>query len=102
MKIIHQNGYTIDELAMYRLTIYKNLVDCGKDLVNAMEKFNIEPDASINREFVQFIQDYRVDPDPNIPVDPRLGTAIVSLWKDPCISRVMEHQVKFYLMDSAP
>lgn len=102
MKIIHQNGYTIDELAMYRLTIYKNLVDCAKDLVNAMEKFQIEPDAAINREFVQFILDYRVDPDPNIPVDPRLGTAIVSLWKDPCIARVMEHQVKFYLMDSAP
>jgi guanine nucleotide-binding protein G(i) subunit alpha len=49
MKIIHQNGYTIDELARYRLTIYKNLVDCAKDLVNAMERFNVEPDASINK-----------------------------------------------------
>jgi len=38
MKIIHQNGYTVDELAMYRLTIYKNLVDCAKKLVQALRQ----------------------------------------------------------------
>lgn len=49
MKIIHQNGYTIDELAMYRLTVYKNLVDCAKALVVALEKFDIEPVVAINK-----------------------------------------------------
>lgn len=49
MKIIHQNGYTVDELAMYRLTIYKNLVDCAKALVLAIQKFDLEPDVLINR-----------------------------------------------------
>ena len=49
MKIIHQNGYTVDELAMYRLTIYKNLVDCAKALVMALQKFEIEPMVAINR-----------------------------------------------------
>ena len=49
MKIIHQGGYTVDELAMYRLTIYKNLVDCSKALVMALEKFEIEPVVAINR-----------------------------------------------------
>ena len=49
MKIIHQNGYTIDELAMYRLTIYKNLVDCAKALVMALQKFDIEPVAPMNK-----------------------------------------------------
>jgi guanine nucleotide-binding protein G(i) subunit alpha len=48
MKIIHQNGYTVDELAMYRLTIYKNLVDCAKALVNAMQQFEISPESSTN------------------------------------------------------
>lgn len=49
MKIIHQNGYTVDELAMYRLTIYKNLVDCAQALVGALQQFSIEPETSVNR-----------------------------------------------------
>jgi guanine nucleotide-binding protein subunit alpha len=49
MKIIHQNGYSVDELAMYRLTIYKNLVDCAKALVTALRQFNIDPETSVNK-----------------------------------------------------
>ena len=49
MKIIHQNGYTLDELAMYRLTIYKNLVDCARALVHALRQFNIEPEDAANK-----------------------------------------------------
>jgi len=49
MKIIHQNGYSVEELAMYRLTIYKNLVDCAKALVMALRQFDIEPDTTTNR-----------------------------------------------------
>jgi len=49
MKIIHQNGYSVEELAMYRLTIYKNLVDCAKALVMALRQFDIEPDTATNR-----------------------------------------------------
>ncbi len=43
MKIIHQNCYTKDELALYRLTIYKNVLDCAKALIGAMQQFKIEP-----------------------------------------------------------
>lgn len=49
MKIIHQNGYTVEELAMYRLTIYKNLVDCAKALVGALRQFDIQPESAVNR-----------------------------------------------------
>jgi hypothetical protein len=56
MKIIHQNGYTVDELAMYRLTIYKNLVDCAKLLVGAMRQFDIDPESSANRVSVNIFR----------------------------------------------
>lgn len=49
MKIIHQNGYSVEELAMYRLTIYKNLVDCGKALVMALRQFDIDPEFPANK-----------------------------------------------------
>ncbi|RFU35612.1 hypothetical protein B7463_g683, partial [Scytalidium lignicola] len=102
MKIIHQNGYTVDELALYRLTIYKNLIDCSKALINAMRQFNIEAEEQINREYSDYLMEYQVDPDPHTPLDTKVGTAITSLWKDQSIETLMLRQSEFYLMDSAP
>ncbi|MCJ1309302.1 Guanine nucleotide-binding protein alpha-2 subunit [Agyrium rufum] len=102
MKIIHQNGYTVDELALYRLTIYKNVVDCAKALIGAMRQFEISPRSSQNNAHADFLLSYQVDPDPHRPLDPQVGQAVTSLWKDTSVDQVMEHQSEFYLMDSAP
>lgn len=102
MKIIHQNGYTVDELALYRLTIYKNIIDCAKALVGAMHQFEIEPVDPQNEGSCEYLGSYQVDPDPHRPLDAEVGKAVVALWKDACMERVMEHQNEFYLMDSAP
>lgn len=102
MKIIHQNGYTVDELALYRLTIYKNLVDCAKALVGAIRQFGIEYLISANDEYGDFLMDYAVDPNPHTPLDPKVAAAVISIWADGCIETLMERQSEFYLMDSAP
>ena len=102
MKIIHQNGYSVDELALYRHTIYKNLIDCAKALIGAMRQFEVEVQEPQNKEFCEYILEYTVDPDPQQALDPRVGEAIASLWQDKCIPRVFDHQNEFYLMDSAP
>ncbi|EMC96371.1 hypothetical protein BAUCODRAFT_70713 [Baudoinia panamericana UAMH 10762] len=102
MKIIHQNGYTRDELALYRHTIYKNLIDCARALVSAMRQFGVEVNDAQNKQHCDYIMEYAVDPDTQQPLDPRVGEAIASVWQDKCISQVFEHQNEFYLMDSAP
>ncbi|RKF53855.1 Guanine nucleotide-binding protein alpha-3 subunit [Golovinomyces cichoracearum] len=102
MKIIHQNGYTVDELALYRMTVYKNLVDCAKALVKAMQQFGIEPKNQTNVQFCDYLMEYQVGPDPNTPLSAKIGVAVISLWADPCIEALMERQSEFYLMDSAP
>ncbi len=102
MKIIHQNGYTKDELALYRLTIYKNLIDCAKALIGALRQFNIEPKDPINFEYADYLLDYQVDPDPHTPLSTKVGVAVQSIWKDGSIEALMERQSEFYLMDSAP
>ncbi len=102
MKIIHQNGYTKDELALYRLTIYKNVLDCAKALIAAMRQFEIQPVNPQNYDNSDYLMAYQVDPDPHTPLDPRVGTSVISIWKDPSIADIMEHQSEFYLMDSAP
>jgi len=49
MKIIHQNGYTSEELMPFRLTVLKNLLDSAQALVLALRKFTLEPELSENR-----------------------------------------------------
>jgi guanine nucleotide-binding protein G(i) subunit alpha len=102
MKIIHQNGYTVEELALYRLTVYKNLLDCAKALIGAYHYLKLEPSSQKVQDYITFLEEYNVDPDPNTPLDPKIGDAITYLWNDPCTSTVLEHQNEFYLMDSAP
>ena len=102
MKIIHQNGYTREELALYRLTIYKNLLDCAKAVIAAMEQFELLPRDQDALQAAQFLNEYQVDPDPHQSLDPAVGDTIKALIADPMYPQVMEHQAEFYLMDSAP
>ncbi|KAK6336761.1 Guanine nucleotide-binding protein alpha-2 subunit [Orbilia javanica] len=102
MKIIHQNGYTVEELQQYRLTVYKNLVDCAKALIDAMRQFDIVPEHESNKEHMEFLYTFQVDPDPNVPLDLRVSKAVAALWDDPAVPSVLEHQSEFYIMDSAP
>lgn len=48
MKIIHQNGYSQEELLMYKTTVYKNLLDCAKAVVGALDKFGLTVDSANN------------------------------------------------------
>ena len=102
MKIIHQNGYTQDELMLYRHTIYKNVIDCAKALIGAMRQFEIEVENPENKENCEYIIEYAVDPDPQQVLETKVGEAITAVWNDPCIPKVFDHSSEFYLMDSAP
>lgn len=100
MKIIHQNGYSVEELTLYRLTVYKNLMDCVKALIGAYHQFSLEPSSQKVRDFITYLMEYNIDPDK--PLESKVGDAVTYLWNDPCTSAVLEHQSEFYLMDSAP
>jgi len=49
MKIIHQNGYSREELLAFRPFIWKNLLESGRDVVQAMAKFNLQPISPSNK-----------------------------------------------------
>lgn len=102
MKIIHQNGYTQEERTLYRLTIYKNLVDCMKALTGAMEQFDNMPESAAVIEHIEYIKDYNVDPDPETPLDVEVADAVEAIWADPASRKTMERASEFYMMDSAP
>jgi G-protein alpha subunit len=55
MKIIHQNGYTRDELLSFRPLIWKNLLESAHDVIQALSKFNLEPITPANKVHLVFI-----------------------------------------------
>jgi guanine nucleotide-binding protein subunit alpha len=101
MKIIHLKGYSEDELYNYRPTVFKNLVECGKAIINAMRQFDIEPVSERNRAYCKYLLDYTVESGPQAVIDPKVGDAVRSIWNDPVKDLLMERQTEFYLMDSA-
>lgn len=101
MKIIHQNGYTRDELLLFKVTIYKNLIDSAQAVVLAMSKFRFEPVEPVNRLYADKILDYRLDHQETNGLNPDIVRSIESLWHDPIIPAVMDRGSEFYLMDSA-
>ena len=101
MKIIHKNGYTRDELMVYRQTVYKNLLESAQAIVNAMRKLGVDAQLPANRVHADKILDYRVDSSPSFTFSEDIALAIHHLWQDPVIPKIMDHSSKFYLMDSA-
>ena len=101
MKIIHLKGYSEDELYNYRPTVFKNLVECAKAVILAMQQFEIEPQVEGNIQHAQFLLEYQAESGPQAHIDPQVGVAVQAIWNDPAKSLLMEHQTEFYLMDSA-
>lgn len=101
MKIIHQNGFTPNELLMYRLTVIKNLIDSAQAVVLALRRFSLEPEELTNREAADRILEYSVPADANVTLPAELGTMITSLWKDPVIPALLDRRGEFYMMDNA-
>ncbi|KAG8954815.1 Guanine nucleotide-binding protein alpha-2 subunit [Tulasnella sp. 408] len=101
MKIIGQGGYTSEELAAFRLTVYENLVDSAKDIILGTRKIGLEFVRDINREYATQILEYEIEADPSFRLTPDIANAIDCIWKDPIIATVMDHSSEFYLLESA-
>jgi guanine nucleotide-binding protein G(i) subunit alpha len=43
MKMIHQNGYTHEERIEFRPTIWKNLLETSRSIVQVLQGLNVEP-----------------------------------------------------------
>jgi len=86
---------------LFRLTIYKNVLDSAQAVVLALRKFKMDPIEPVNRVYADRILDYRIDVDPTQALSTEIVRAIESLWHDPIIPSVLDRSSEFYLMDSA-
>ncbi|KAJ3476067.1 hypothetical protein NLI96_g11417 [Meripilus lineatus] len=102
MKIIHHNGYKEDsERLLFKLTIYRNLLESAKNVLLAMRKISVDCANPRNRAMADRILDYEVDASTSFVFSEEVAIAIYDLWTDPIIPTIMDHSSEFYLMDSA-
>ncbi|WWC69863.1 guanine nucleotide-binding protein subunit alpha [Kwoniella pini CBS 10737] len=101
MKIIHQNGYSREELLSFRQIVHKNVLDSAQALIMAMRKIGVDPEEPNNRVYADRILEYRMDADPLSVLPTEVLHNVDSLWHDPVIPSVMDRSSEFYLMDSA-
>jgi guanine nucleotide-binding protein G(i) subunit alpha len=98
MKIIHQNGYTKEELLNWRVTVYRNLIQSAQAIVNALNQFEYRLSNEKIEYEAQRISEYRLEEN----IDPLIIDAVISVWHDPAVALLLDQKsTEFYLMDSA-
>ncbi|WFD21013.1 Guanine nucleotide-binding protein alpha-2 subunit [Malassezia caprae] len=100
MKIIHQDGYSEQELYMFRITILKNLLDSIKALALALRRFDMEPQQIENREAADLVTAFELPADVDATLPPQVAQAIMRLWSDPVMAKLLERRGEFYVMDN--
>ncbi|KAF9980472.1 Guanine nucleotide-binding protein alpha-2 subunit [Mortierella antarctica] len=99
MKVIHQDGYSREELETFRNAIYKDVVDSAQSLVLAMVKMQKEFSRPENKVMADLVLEYSVKTDPSFILSPRIVDAIDSLYHDPMTAIIMD-RCDFGQMDS--
>ncbi|KAF8180779.1 heterotrimeric G protein alpha subunit A [Mycena galopus ATCC 62051] len=97
-KIVHQQGFTTEELFAYRSVIHQNVIQSAQALVLALRTFGLEPLAEEHRHLPDVIARAR----PEEPLSHDTADAIEVLLRDSAVSRVLdEHGSELHLTDSA-
>ncbi|KAI9220932.1 heterotrimeric G protein alpha subunit [Blastocladiella britannica] len=105
MKIIHQDGFSRDELLAYRPTVFSNIAESMRALIEAFRALGIEFDLEINNQraarFLELCDLQKVDTDASRLL-PEAASIVESIWRDPVTPRGLARSSEFYIMDSAP
>ncbi|WFD28587.1 Guanine nucleotide-binding protein alpha-2 subunit [Malassezia nana] len=102
MKIIHQDGYSEQELFMFRITILKNLLDSIKAIALALRRFDMEPHLLENREAADLLIVFELPADANATLPAPVAQAISGLWSDPVIAQLLQRRARITDPDYLP
>lgn len=120
MKILHQNGFSKEELFEYKPFVYKNVLDCIKNVITAIQE--LEPSlisgATDNGEVTETpqefsgkgildkadiddIMDFELPLDTEETFDIGIAQKITKLYSTPEVQHFIQYQQgNFYLIDS--
>ena len=99
MKIIHGDGYSIDELNSFISIIHGNLLTSMVQVIKAMDKLNITLHNPPSQAYASKIINFPT------PVEHGLVEIVENirlLWQDDGFQQCLKHAVEYQLSDSAP
>ena len=106
LKILHQNGFSDQEITEFIPLIYQNLLEIGKNIIQARTRFNVnlEPDCPLTQQDLSEIMSFEMPNNYTDQFPPDLAAMIAELWALPSTQRLINgpNASKFYLMDSTP
>jgi len=94
LKILHQNGFTPEEIMHYRDLIYKNILDECILISDYCNHMNIDV-SSESKKFLHSIEDGSLS-----SLTPESLQAVKALWAEPAIQDALERKNEFQLNDS--
>ena len=99
MKIIHGDGYSIDELNSFKGIIHNNLFASTVDVINSMDKLNITLHNPSNQGHASKITSF---PTPLQEIPAEIGEKMKLLWQDDGFQECLKRAAEYQLSDSAP
>jgi guanine nucleotide-binding protein G(i) subunit alpha len=127
MKILHKDGYTKEELYEYKPFVYKNVLDCIRNVINAIielqpdliKKDDIDVDTKseeslkefkgavekpikhLKQEDLDLILEYEFSIDSDEPFSSDVADKIHQIFNNPAVQKFIKiQQGNFYLIDS--
>ncbi|SCV02064.1 LAMI_0G15566g1_1 [Lachancea mirantina] len=105
LKILHQNGFTKEELLELKPFIFDNLLETGRDLVNARRQLGVtlEPHSGLTEEELEMVTSFST-PGAQLQKFPTdVARVLAKIWGLKSTQELItgEHRSEFYLMDSA-
>lgn len=105
LKILHQNGFSREELLEYRPFIFDNVIETSKDIVSARQQFQVElePDSGVTQEDLDEVMNFSTPGSQLQQFPQHLEKIMMKVWNLPSTQNLItgEHRSAFYLMDSA-
>jgi len=99
MKIIHKEGFSIDERLVYKDIIFDNIVLIAKSLLQGCIKLKLDIKQE-NRTIAQEITSFEKDDENNFDAH-HILRIVKTLWQDPAIQTAYTKNNQFQLIDSA-
>lgn len=101
MKIIHNEGFTVEELLSFKPAVLDNLVSSMKYVLTGMGLLRINLENPKNRVYAQVVLTCNNSLDLNKNMLPDIGHALKILWHDKGIRTAVARGYEYELNDSA-
>uniref|UniRef100_A0A7E4WB28 G-protein alpha subunit n=1 Tax=Panagrellus redivivus TaxID=6233 RepID=A0A7E4WB28_PANRE len=102
MRILHNNGFSEEEILQQRSVVYNNTTTAMADLLRQMQVYKIAFTDPERQSDARVVLDTIKAGDQSEPFTPELAVALKRLWADPAISKKLyERRLEFHMHDSS-